>query len=748
LEAEGGDTVVLQLKPKAAAAATSAAATLARPAASQPAATAAQEPDSTIVFQPRAAARQAPAAAPAQRGGGRDSGSDTDDLDASAGSDTDSGCISFKPRGKAAAAPAASALVQAQSRSIAAVSLAPAAAMAPPPPRASGRGGRAAAAAAPEFEGGGSAADGGQHAAAAGGSAGATPFDGLTASHEVVSVGGRQYLKLDCIGKGGSSRVYRVLAADMAVYALKRVRLSRMDAASVATYTNEIALLRRLSGARHIIRLVDAEVAYESRCIHMVMEYGQCDLNALLQQERERCEAAAAAAAEAEAAAASAASASAPASSALPPSSGLPFIDENVLRLVWQQMLQAVQTIHDTRIVHGDLKPANFVFVEGVLKLIDFGIAKAISNDTTNIVRDSQVGTLNYMSPEAILDVSRGGGGGGGGAGRAGVPTIKLGRPSDIWSLGCILYQMVYGRTPFADLTLIQKLHCIVDPHYEIAFPPTVGNAAVVDVIKACLHRDPAKRPPIAGPGGLLTHPFLRPNSAMLAPTQLSAPAASIAAAAAVAAPPSAAAGVSFGAAAFEQLFVGLHEAGLLMQDTRGASAVSQLASQLFARLEGAAGAAGGTLASAPAIHEAILAALAESDASEGSVASGASSGAASVRSAASQGMGAAAAAAAAAAGRAATKPAVPAIAAAKPVSTSSAGSGAALQQAIKAQAAALRPVQAVDKENKAPGGKAGTAGSGGGLEAVLRRGLSQKFAHAKAGDDTTDMDLTWNSNA
>ena len=54
-------------------------------------------------------------------------------------------------------------------------------------------------------------------------------------------------------------------------------------------------------------------------------------------------------------------------------------------------MLEAVHTIHEHRIVHSDLKPANFLFCAGVLKLIDFGIAKAISNDTTNIVRDSQV---------------------------------------------------------------------------------------------------------------------------------------------------------------------------------------------------------------------------------------------------------------------------------------------------------------------------------------------------------------------
>jgi serine/threonine-protein kinase TTK/MPS1 len=55
------------------------------------------------------------------------------------------------------------------------------------------------------------------------------------------------------------------------------------------------------------------------------------------------------------------------------------------------QMLQAVHVIHEEKIVHSDLKPANFVLVRGQLKLIDFGIANAIANDTTNIQRDHQV---------------------------------------------------------------------------------------------------------------------------------------------------------------------------------------------------------------------------------------------------------------------------------------------------------------------------------------------------------------------
>lgn len=52
--------------------------------------------------------------------------------------------------------------------------------------------------------------------------------------------------------------------------------------------------------------------------------------------------------------------------------------------------VQAVHTIHEARIVHSDLKPANFLVVEGQLKLIDFGIAKAISSDTTSIAREAQ----------------------------------------------------------------------------------------------------------------------------------------------------------------------------------------------------------------------------------------------------------------------------------------------------------------------------------------------------------------------
>ena len=82
---------------------------------------------------------------------------------------------------------------------------------------------------------------------------------------------------------------------------------------------------------------------------------------------------------------------------------------------------------------------------------------------------------------------------------------------------------MCYGKTPFADLTLFQKLRCIADPRYTIAFPP-LRNLDLMRVLQECLQRDPAKRPAIAGPEGLLSSPFLRPYAALSAGRGLAAP--------------------------------------------------------------------------------------------------------------------------------------------------------------------------------------------------------------------------------
>lgn len=74
----------------------------------------------------------------------------------------------------------------------------------------------------------------------------------------------------------------------------------------------------------------------------------------------------------------------------------------------WHQMLTAVKCIHDNRVIHSDLKPANFLIVNGRLKLIDFGIASKVSLDATSHIKTQQTGTINYISPEALIDTSTG----------------------------------------------------------------------------------------------------------------------------------------------------------------------------------------------------------------------------------------------------------------------------------------------------------------------------------------------------
>ncbi|KAH8593696.1 kinase-like domain-containing protein [Bisporella sp. PMI_857] len=297
--------------------------------------------------------------------------------------------------------------------------------------------------------------------------AGAATTSHASGKRNRLKLNGKHFTRLDCIGRGGSSRVYRVMAENSKFFALKRVSLDDADETAVRGFKGEIDLLRKLEGVDRVIRLYDYELNEEKGTLSVLMEMGELDMNKMLELRLKSDQAK---------------------------------FDPSFVRHYWKEMLECLQAIHEHDIVHSDLKPHNFVLCQGTLKLIDFGIANAIQTDeTVNVHRDTQIGTPNYMSPESLMDSnakpdSRG---------RINneVKLMKLGKPSDIWSLGCILYQMVYGRAPFAHIpNQMHRCQAIINWNYEIEYPNLgVGNVpvpwALIKTLKKCLNRDQHLRP-------------------------------------------------------------------------------------------------------------------------------------------------------------------------------------------------------------------------------------------------------------
>lgn len=281
----------------------------------------------------------------------------------------------------------------------------------------------------------------------------------------MMAVNGKHFTRMDCIGRGGSSRVYRVMAENYKIFALKKVNLEDQDEMAVRGYKGEIDLLRKLENVDRVVRLFDYEINEEKHTLQVLMEMGESDLNRVLTHHLNSEDA---------------------------------VFDITTTRYYWREMLACVSAVHALNIVHSDLKPANFLLLQGRLKLIDFGISNAIADDTVNVHREQHIGTPNYMSPEALIDSNA----------TAGLPAtegkkMKLGKPSDVWSLGCILYQMVYGKPPFAHIpNQMQRIMAIPNPHHVINFPDlAIGGVPVplglMRTLKRCLNRDQTQRPTV-----------------------------------------------------------------------------------------------------------------------------------------------------------------------------------------------------------------------------------------------------------
>ena len=252
------------------------------------------------------------------------------------------------------------------------------------------------------------------------------------------------YVVEKAIGKGHFSVVHRaVRKSDHKRVALKKVQIfDMMDAKARDRCLKEVQLLQTLPPHPSIIAYLDAFI--DSNELYIVFEWAEFgDLRRLLKRAQE---------------------------------TNTQLQEPQVWRY-FIQVCAGVSHMHNARVMHRDIKPANiFLAAGGCVKLGDLGLGRAFSSQTYEAL--SKVGTPLYMSPE-VLD------------GRG------YEWKSDVWSLGCLLYELACLRSPFKAAgdslyTLFKKISA-----GEYAALPSHFSSELSSLVASMIRIDPAKRPDV-----------------------------------------------------------------------------------------------------------------------------------------------------------------------------------------------------------------------------------------------------------